>query len=242
MEEFKEGLQQIGADVSEKTLRRWGDIDIITDHQRYSGEFRPGRGRGNVEDWPEESLLQAAGVLAIQNASAKRLTVPELLNLRILGDEIHKRGRCKLFYPDLNELIERNSPLQSLSFRQDAVDLPIPAESVTVVFDVFDDDPRHRRLYANYVCAKEKAWHSLHDKERAGPWLLTEPVWAHLYYSEETVIHHDGHLPDSYPQIFFSHSRLESKEGKDEPLFFFDGKDARAVPEYIKIHVVDMEI
>jgi len=38
--------------------------------------------------------------------------------------------------------------------------------------------------------------------------------------------------------IELSHSRLEeAKDRKNKVFFFFDGRDARAVPEYIAVHV-----
>jgi hypothetical protein len=73
--------------------------------------------------------------------------------------------------------------------------------------------------------------------ERAD-WLITKPVRAKFYYTEEKIPHLDGYKPDWYEQIVFSHSHLEKKEsGNDEPIFFFDGRDARAVPEHISIHI-----
>jgi hypothetical protein len=240
-EELKERLQQIGANASEKTLRRWGETHIIGDHLPYSGTFRPGRGRGNAEDWPEESFLQAAGVVAMQQVSATRLTVPELRSLRITGDAIHKRGLCKPIYPDLTKLIEMTSPLQSLRLRQDAVGLYMPKDFVTLAFGVNDKDPRLHELYATYICAKEKARHRLAD-EHAEPWLITEPARVHLYYIQgrTSVIFRPSENPDPYFYVTFSHSRLEeSKNGKDDPIFYFDGRDVRAVPESINIHIGD---
>jgi hypothetical protein len=236
-EELKERLQQIGADVSEKTLRRWGENGIIKDHRKGLS----GKGRGNAEDWPEESFLQAAGVIAMQQASTTRLNVSELKSLRMMGDEIHKRGRCKPTYPHLRKLIEMISPLESLRLRQDFVNLPMPKECVTLAFDVDDEDPRHHDLYATYLCAKEKARHSLLD-EQAEPWLITEPARVHLYYIQgrTSVTLRPSETPDLYFYVGLSHSRLEeSKNGKDDPIFYFDDRDARAVPESINIHVGD---
>lgn len=177
----------------------------------------------------------------MQHASTTRLTLPELLHLRIMGDEIHKNGRCKCIYPDLNKLIEKSSPLQSLRLRQDAVEVQIPLESVTIGFDVFDDNSRHDALYATYVCAKEKAKRSLHYAER---WPITKPTWTYLYYVEvqRGVLFPPDETPEPITLIELSHSRLEeSKDGKNKVFFFFDDRDARAVPEIINIHVGDKE-
>ena len=232
--EFVEELTKIGISsrISQKTIKRWA----------YQGIISPPRpatlgGRGHTAHWREKSLLQAAGVWAMQQASTKRLTVPKLLSLRIMGDEIHKNGRCKLIYPNLNEYIEESSPLQSLRLRQDTAEVQIPLEKVTIEFDVFDDDPRHHDLYSTYVCAKEKAKHSPHDAEI---WPITKPTWAYLYYVEMqgTMVFRPDEAPEPFTMIELSHSRLEeAKDRKNKVFFFFDGRDARAVPEYIAVHV-----
>ncbi len=215
-------LEKIGINggIPQKTIKRWAYQGII------SPPIPPTqKGRGHTGDWEEKSLLQAAGIWAMQQASASRLTVPEILNLRIMGDEIHKRGRCKCIYPNLNKLIEQSSPLQSLRLRQDSVDLDVPIELVDIGFDVFDDNPRHNVLYATYVCAKEKAWHSIHSSET---WPIMKPAWTYLYYVE---VQKDIETPEPYPQIELSYSLLEEAK-QNKPFFFFDGRDARAVPEY----------
>ena len=233
--ELVEELKKIGITnrISQKTIKRWAYQGIISSPRPATLE-----GRGHTAHWGEKSLLQAAGVWAMQQMSITRLTVPEILTLRIMGDEIHKRGRCKCSYPDLNKYIEKSSPFQSLRLRQDAVDVQIPLESVTIGFDVFDD-PRNDALYATYVCAKEKARHSIQDAEI---WPITKPTWAYLYYVEMqgTMVFRPDEAPEPFPNIELSHSRLEeAKDGKNKIFFFFDGKDARAVPENIAVHVAE---
>lgn len=99
--------------------------------------------------------------------------------------------------------------------------------------------PLHDVLYATYVCAKEKAWHSIHSSET---WPITKPAWTYLYYVEvqKNVISRPDETPEPYPQIELSYSRLEDSK-QNRPFFFFDGRDARAVPEYIRIHVADQQ-
>lgn len=232
--EFIDNLEKIGITrgISQKTIKRWAYQGLISP----PSPAKRG-GRGQAAHWHEKSLLQAAGVWAMQQASTTRLTVPELLHLRIMGDEIHKNGRCKLKYPNLNKYIEKSSPLQSLRLRQDTAEVQIPLEKVTIEFDVFDDDPRHHDLYSTYVCAKEKAKHSPRDAEI---WPITKPTWAYLYYVEMqgTMVFRPDEAPEPFTMIELSQSRLEeAKDRKNKVFFFFDGRDARAVPEYIAVHV-----
>jgi hypothetical protein len=69
----------------------------------------------------------------MQQASSIRLKMPNLLYLRAIGGEIHKNGRFNRIHPNLNELIERNTPPQSLRFIQNEVKLSLSSESAVSV-------------------------------------------------------------------------------------------------------------
>jgi hypothetical protein len=64
IEELKKRLQNVGIDVSERTLRRWGEKGYITDHHKRAIE----RGRGHIEGWNEESFEEAAAFWAVRHS------------------------------------------------------------------------------------------------------------------------------------------------------------------------------
>ena len=73
-------------------------------------------------------------------------------------------------------------------------------------------------------------------------WPIMKPAWTYLYYVEvqKSLIFRPGETPEPYPEIELSYSRLKASK-QNKPFFFFDGRDARAVPEYINIHVSDKQ-
>ena len=81
IEDLRDRLQNIGVDVSETTLRRWGKWHWIEDHRRNV----PGTGRGNTDKWSEKAYEEAAAIWAIFNRNRGRN-----------GNNTHsKRGRVK---------------------------------------------------------------------------------------------------------------------------------------------------
>jgi hypothetical protein len=77
IEELREQLQEMGVNVSEKTLRRWGDNGIIENHRRNL----PHTGRGNAEDWPEEALEEAAAAWAVFNYEKGVRVTPKMVKV-----------------------------------------------------------------------------------------------------------------------------------------------------------------
>ena len=106
IEELKKRLHQLGADISEKTLRRWGSEGIIKDH----GLNIPGTGRGNVEDWSEQALEEAAAVWAAQMLSQKQadkgtrkrknLSTKEIFKIKEIARLFFKSGEVIHEFPD----------------------------------------------------------------------------------------------------------------------------------------------
>jgi len=88
IEELGEQLQEIGAYVSEKTLRRWGDLGLIEDHQRSV----PGRGRGNAEKWSERALEEAAAVWAVSRTSGARLSAEMIKTVKEQAARVYPGG------------------------------------------------------------------------------------------------------------------------------------------------------
>jgi hypothetical protein len=69
-----------------------------------------------------------------------------------------------------------------------------------------------------------------------------KPSWTYLYYVEEqrSITFRPIETPEPYPQIELSYSRLEESK-QNRLFFFFDGRDARAVPEYISIYIAEKQ-
>jgi hypothetical protein len=63
--ELKKRLHNVGVDVSEKTLRRWGTQGIIKDHKKPKGAWT---GRGHEEKWHEKSFEEAAAFWAVRDS------------------------------------------------------------------------------------------------------------------------------------------------------------------------------
>jgi len=68
IEELKKRLDNVGIDVSVRTLRRWGEHGYITDHKKRAIE----RGRGHTEYWSEESFEEAAAFWAVRRSCVVR--------------------------------------------------------------------------------------------------------------------------------------------------------------------------
>jgi|GEM_PF-576444 len=68
IEELKKRLDNVGIDVSVRTLRRWGENGYITDHKKSAIE----RGRGHTEEWIDASFEEAAAFWAVRRSCAVR--------------------------------------------------------------------------------------------------------------------------------------------------------------------------
>lgn len=118
IEELREWLQKFGIDISEKTLRRWGEAHLIEDHR----PGLPGRGRENAEDWPEAALENACAVWAVRHYSlqTKRLSPKVIKRIKAVAEHLYV---SPLAYYTLPHVV---GPL--LRFRK------IPYEDVRVQF------------------------------------------------------------------------------------------------------------
>ncbi|MGA7077016.1 MAG: hypothetical protein WBZ42_10840 [Halobacteriota archaeon] len=84
VEELRERLTNIEVNVSAKTLRRWADDALITNHREHPENIAK-TGRGNAEDWPPEAVEEAAAVWAVKEAAEKRLTPKEISDIQMIG-------------------------------------------------------------------------------------------------------------------------------------------------------------
>lgn len=76
IKELKDRLKEVGAPVTEKTLRQWGEEHKIENHQ--PNPFRTGR--GHAEDWPEKALEEACAMWALRNSKSVALRLsPEII-------------------------------------------------------------------------------------------------------------------------------------------------------------------
>ena len=88
IEEFRERLINIGVSVSAKTLRRWADDDLITNHRENHREKLAKTGRGNAEDWPPEAVEEAAALWAVKRAAEKRLSPKTIKEIRVVAQRV----------------------------------------------------------------------------------------------------------------------------------------------------------
>ena len=84
IEKFRERLTNIGVSVSAKTLRRWADDDLITNHREKVAKT----GRGNTEDWPPEAVEEAAALWAVKRAAEKRLSPKTIKEIRVVAQRV----------------------------------------------------------------------------------------------------------------------------------------------------------
>jgi hypothetical protein len=106
IEELKERLQNVGIAVSEKTLRRWGAEGFIHDH--LSTTKLPGIGRGNVEEWLEESFEEAAAfheVRYIGIVKPRALTKEMFETIKDRAEDIYTTGSVICIIPPITRWI-----------------------------------------------------------------------------------------------------------------------------------------
>jgi hypothetical protein len=155
IEELKERLQNIGIDVSEKTLRRWGADGFIHDHLPTTK--LPGIGRGNIEEWLEESFEEAAAFSAVRHSG---ITKQEAILSAEKVAEIKEAAHClfespKIFFKSPSEFTIVTPP--QFIFDTQALELTVK-------------DHELNNLAVTWIGAKEKA-RKIASKERAGQFI-----------------------------------------------------------------------
>ena len=151
IEELKERLQNIGIAVSEKTLRRWGAEGFIQDH--LPATKLPRIGRGNIEEWPEESFEEAAAFQAVRHSG---ITKQEAIFSAEKVAEIKQTAHClfespKIFFKSPSEFTIVTPP--QFIFDTQALELTVK-------------DHELNNLAVTWIGAKEKA-RKIASKERA---------------------------------------------------------------------------
>lgn len=152
IDELTERLQNIGIDVSEKTLRRWGRKGFTRDHLPTTK--LPGIGRGNIEAWLEESFEEAAAFSAVLHSG---ITKQEAMFSAGKVAEIKQTASClfespKIFFKSPSEFTIVTPP-QSI-FDTQALELTVK-------------DHELNNLTVTWIAAREKA-RQISAKDRAG--------------------------------------------------------------------------
>lgn len=152
IEELKERLQNIGIAVSEKTLRRWGAEGFIHDH--LPATKLPGIGRGNIEEWPEESFEEAAAFSAVLHSG---ITKQEAMFSAEKIAEI--KDAAQHLFESENIFFESPSEFTILTPPQFIFD--------TQALELTVKDNRLNNLAVTWIAAREKA-RQIAAKDRAG--------------------------------------------------------------------------
>ncbi|MGZ4865361.1 MAG: hypothetical protein ACXV7G_10675 [Halobacteriota archaeon] len=125
IEELLEKLANIGVNISRKTLRRWADQSLISNHA--PKKFY--KGRGHAETWPPEAFEEAAAVWAVTRAAKKRLSRNKIKEISIAAQQVFRTPQADYEWSRDVALSGPNSSMQygyrvlKMQFDEDAFSL-----------------------------------------------------------------------------------------------------------------------
>lgn len=241
IEELKERLQNIGIAVSEKTLRRWGAEGFIHDHLPTTK--LPGIGRGNIEEWPEESFEEAAAfhevrysgiikarALSLEKVAEIKATAGRLLTSPAIFFELPSEltiitPPCLIFDVQTLELTLKDNELNSLAVawiaaKEKARQTEKVSNQVRVTVDWYYNSPYEPPVYRSMLIPE------LHETAKIAN-QLSEMTRRVDRFLDSLASQHDdekhARIRTNRDETRFTHSepRLEpSQSNKDEFVVF----------------------
>lgn len=217
VKELRERLQKIGVDISERTIRRWGEKGLIEDHRR--NLFK--RGRGHAADWPEVALQETCAVWAVRHSYSYE---PRVLTNKILTNEkireIKKEAKRVYEYPfayyDLAYDVKLTGPNPSTIYSHDALTLK-----------VVDD---------NELDALVKIWIAALEKAKRGK-VICKPKKVVFHW--RSIIKPSDTIETSGKWTFTLHDVVLEEADRDELVFLLDGMDSRKKAMYAPFNEYD---
>lgn len=207
LNELQSRLRELGVDIPQNTLKRWGYDGLIPRPERYKHGKGSGK-KGRAASWSENAVIEAAAVWAIRHNKITNKAPSKKLIPYIKHSVLHVYEYPTAVYTP--PVTDSNDPTQRATYRD--VKMTLPYDRYKNIEVPQPDETMWHFLLTTWIAAEEKA-------KRRYP--VNEKV--------QVIFHWSSRKKDEQSWTFdlSSISLNKSESDKDEIIFLEDGIDLR---------------
>jgi|GEM_PF-581008 hypothetical protein len=207
LEDLQSKLRELGVDIPQNTLKRWGYDGLIPRPERYK-HGKGSKQKGRAASWSEDALTEAAAIWAIRNGKIIKMALLRKLIPYIKHSALHVYEYPMAVYA--LPVADPNRPTQRATYR--SIIMTLPYDHYRDLEIPQPDQATWHSLLTTWIAAKEKA-------KRGCP--INEKV--------QVILHWSSRKKDEQSWTFdlSSISLAKSESDNDEIIFLEDGIDTR---------------
>lgn len=207
LEELQFRLRELGVDIPQNTLKRWGYDDLIPRPERYKHGKGSGK-KGRVVSWSEDAVTEAAAVWAIRHNKIMKKAPSRRLIPYIKRSALHVYEYPTAVYTP--PVTDPNYLAQRATYKD--VKMTLPYHRYKDIEVPQPDEATWHSLLTTWIAAKEKT-------KRRCP--IDEKVQVIFHWSPRKIDE------QSWTFDLSCISLKKSESDKDEIIFLEDGIDMR---------------
>jgi len=207
LEELQSQLRELGVDIPQNTLKRWGYDGLIPRPERYKHGKGSGK-KGRAASWSEDAVTDAAAVWAIRHNKIIKMALLRKLIPYIKHSALHVYEYPTAVYA--RPVADPNHPTQRATYRD--IMMTLPYDHYRDIEIPQPDEATWHSLLTTWIAAKEKAKHGCPINEKV-----------------QVIFHWSSMKKDEQSWTFdlSSISLATSELDKDEIIYLEDGIDMR---------------